>query len=956
MSTAAVLSLLPPPPPQTTTTTTTIKTNHENSNDNNSNSNNSNNDYENDDKNNNLVMSNEQQQEQEQQQEEIEISANKNNNNNSNNHHHQQQQYSNNNDVDDRDDDKDTSMTVMGLSNHRNDDNYYKGGLVNLGNTCYLNSALQMLFSIDLFVSMLIQQYCYHNNKNDDYDDDDDIENNNNNNNNSMTIKEKELHYPLHHALAQLFQSMKSNDDDDENNNNHQNNIQNETTTTYYSNDEGEKVNDHHSNDHTNDTITNNNNNNGDENIDNSVHTITTSSINNNMNSNNNNYNNNNNNNHHHLIQNLKNVIDRLTPQFIGYFQQDSHEFLSTLIDLLHDENMNVEKEKRRRRGRRQQQEQRPINDVKDLQQKPKQDQNYEKIEFSRQETIEQQQQQQHDYNIIDSEDITICEEMDITTWSTNDKHSSSINGEGYVLVNKPSVSILSQSSSPISTNIGTSNTHQQQSNKKARFTMEDRIDDNGSSQNNDTIMDSCESILNEKDYVKVMNTESYDCEKEDKTQKNRQPRQREKQQVKTCPASSYDIPKVPSFSQLKLDEIGLLLHGEQSIDENVHCKSQSTNLQNHDYDIAQKLIGGRIDSSTADFSLQLDVNDTNVNDGLSQYLPQEHDTQQESISSEENNDETSSRPHPNLTMTDEVSSNNNNDDDSSTSCNIASLVDTFFTMEIRTCLTCDSCSFSRSRQETFRHLSIDIGSDTENEENSKQDSTSLLTTISSLPQSIYERRVQEGLRKFFSSEKVELKCEKCFFGSATQTKEITRLPHVLLLHLKRFVVDMSPDYTTVSYRKNRSAVEFGECLSLDMEDSERGVLGEFLATDVSSPIIPDIDHVSSDDIIDDEDNDYDMIQDDTSNDEDFIDLGLMQRKYNIRSVVNHIGSSANCGHYTANVLKLVRKDESGVDDIDDKNREWFKFNDDFVSKMSQGDALSEQSQRSAYMILYELE
>merc|ERR1719242_400845 len=54
------------------------------------------------------------------------------------------------------------------------------------------------------------------------------------------------------------------------------------------------------------------------------------------------------NNNHgtEQLIRELKAVIDKSCPQFRGYYQQDSHEFLSTLLDLLHDEIINFEKEK----------------------------------------------------------------------------------------------------------------------------------------------------------------------------------------------------------------------------------------------------------------------------------------------------------------------------------------------------------------------------------------------------------------------------------------------------------------------------------------------------------------------------------------------------------------------------------------------------------------------------------
>jgi ubiquitin C-terminal hydrolase len=70
-------------------------------------------------------------------------------------------------------------------------------------------------------------------------------------------------------------------------------------------------------------------------------------------------------------------------------------------------------------------------------------------------------------------------------------------------------------------------------------------------------------------------------------------------------------------------------------------------------------------------------------------------------------------------------------------------------------------------------------------------------------------------------------------------------------------------------------------------------------------------------------------------------------RGYSIRSVVNHIGSSASCGHYTADAYRMV--------DGNDKKREWKRFNDSFVSDISAKEAL-EESLQTAYMVAYELE
>merc|ERR1711933_374918 len=80
---------------------------------------------------------------------------------------------------------------------------------------------------------------------------------------------------------------------------------------------------------------------------------------------------------------------------------------------------------------------------------------------------------------------------------------------------------------------------------------------------------------------------------------------------------------------------------------------------------------------------------------------------------------------------------------------------------------------------------------------------------------------------------------------------------------------------------------------------------------------------------------------------------------YEIRSVVNHIGSSASCGHYTADAKRRRKRSpeseilkDSGLEPIED--REWMRFNDSYVSKISSKEAVGDTS-RTAYMIMYEL-
>lgn len=229
--------------------------------------------------------------------------------------------------------------------------------------------------------------------------------------------------------------------------------------------------------------------------------------------------------------------------------------------------------------------------------------------------------------------------------------------------------------------------------------------------------------------------------------------------------------------------------------------------------------------------------------------------------------------------------------------------VDYHFTTEIKIQLTCDHCKYTRSHLEVFRYLSIEVGSSI--------NSSKIGTPTSNLT-------VQEGLRSFLSSEKREVKCEKCFSGTATQTMKITRLPRSLILHLKRFVADLSSDFTRIIYRKNSATVSFGEELPM-----ENGAFDDYLADDVEFPPLK---------------KNFSLNVEHDSN---------VTRKYKLTSIVNHIGSSASCGHYTADGLRVSR--EGGM-------REWTRFNDSKVTQISTEEAMGLSSQKTAYLVMYELE
>jgi ubiquitin C-terminal hydrolase len=314
--------------------------------------------------------------------------------------------------------------------------------------------------------------------------------------------------------------------------------------------------------------------------------------------------------------------------------------------------------------------------------------------------------------------------------------------------------------------------------------------------------------------------------------------------QIPRALSPEASLSRLPSFCDLKVDEISMLLHGKDTKQQAESVPTTKAALRSvDDHSPQYKLVGGRA-VVMADAESPLQVQDTMSSSVVTSSVQQE-------------------MPSPARIQ----------------AAPNSSPIDDYFCTEVRSRLTCDSCKYSRTQIEKYLHLSIDVGS---------SETTS----------------VEEGLRKFFSPEKRELKCEKCFCESATQTTEITKLPPALLVHFKRFIVDVSPDYSSVTYRKNQSAVEFPASLSLEMD----ALLRDFVAEDVTVPesTMP------------------------------------TAPAYHIRSICHHIGPSASCGHYTADANRLYGAGE----------RAWTRFNDANVSRLTSPNGAAQ----TAYMVLYELE
>lgn len=85
---------------------------------------------------------------------------------------------------------------------------------------------------------------------------------------------------------------------------------------------------------------------------------------------------------------------------------------------------------------------------------------------------------------------------------------------------------------------------------------------------------------------------------------------------------------------------------------------------------------------------------------------------------------------------------------------------------EVQHTITCKCCGESVTKREQFNDLSIDLP-----------------RRKKTLPL----RSIQDSLDLFFRMEEIEYSCEKCSGKSATVTHKFSRLPRVLILHLKRY-------------------------------------------------------------------------------------------------------------------------------------------------------------------------
>lgn len=235
---------------------------------------------------------------------------------------------------------------------------------------------------------------------------------------------------------------------------------------------------------------------------------------------------------------------------------------------------------------------------------------------------------------------------------------------------------------------------------------------------------------------------------------------------------------------------------------------------------------------------------------------------------------------------------------------------DEYFHLNVRVCLKCDSCGYSRSKDEMYRHLSVDVGEDS----------------------NLEKWTVERSLKQFFQPEKREIKCEKCDSGkTATQTMAIISCPKALLLHFKRFIVTQemksSPIARPNSQGKENQAAPPPPRMEMVLHKNKAKIpIGESLSIN------------------------------------SFIDgkKECPAGKYYLRGVVHHVGNTAFSGHYTTCAKRNLKECDGKADYISNSNtankEQWVFFDDQVCTKKSTDYVTGcEKNQRNCYMALYEL-
>ncbi|KAG9328388.1 hypothetical protein JZ751_004711 [Albula glossodonta] len=220
------------------------------------------------------------------------------------------------------------------------------------------------------------------------------------------------------------------------------------------------------------------------------------------------------------------------------------------------------------------------------------------------------------------------------------------------------------------------------------------------------------------------------------------------------------------------------------------------------------------------------------------------------------------------------------------------------FDFELESVRTCNSCGGQVIRTESFSCLPVDL---------------------------VPGGSVQDSLDQYFKPCELEVRCQYCGGQQASVVQKFQSLPRVLLLQVKRF-----------NYNVRRGKlVKLQDQLKISPDLN----LGTHSVTKVQPPRPMNWQDLSSSLSQRAQIHKPSGSSDETSRHQGGDVPSTARSQYKISSVVSHIGSSINHGHYVS-------------DSLDGSDR-WLSFDDDIVQERAQEKVLQKRGDR-AYLLFYE--
>lgn len=193
------------------------------------------------------------------------------------------------------------------------------------------------------------------------------------------------------------------------------------------------------------------------------------------------------------------------------------------------------------------------------------------------------------------------------------------------------------------------------------------------------------------------------------------------------------------------------------------------------------------------------------------------------------------------------------------------------FRGQLQSNLVCEQCNTFSTTNDPFWDISLEI---------CRQVGNDALLSLS----------LEECLEQYTEPEPLDIICNNCENPGPTKQMTFLKLPHILFLHLKRF--------KTIEKKKK--------------------LVNKKVSTKVTFPLVLDLTKFRSD-----------------YNGKASHELNLDDNRYELCSVINHVGLSLHSGHYTTYISQ---------------HNQWFFCNDTKIKPVSLADALNSE----AYMLVYE--